>query len=163
MHPSAAMRLEARWLVIYFAEQRPNLDTLSPIVWWGQYLLLGSSAPGSINGMSIAEPEDREVKTLGLHNSGMEHAYCTSTRGITNTVNTVLLALSENLKKWLSQMSVIYLCSHAYLHFLGVLVLFLDLVDVFCNENHGLLGIEQAVTAMVIWIKVLQQLLWIKT
>ena len=60
-------------------------------------------------------------------------------------------------------MSVIYLCSHAYLHFLGVLVLFLDLVDVFCNKNHGHLSIEQAVIAMVIWIKVLQQLLWIKT
>jgi len=40
---------------------------------------------------------------------------------------------------------------------------FLDLVDVFCNTNHGLLGIEQAVVAMVIWIKVLQQLLWKKT
>jgi len=50
----------------------------------------------------------------------------------------------------------------AYLDFLGVLVPFLDLVDVFCNTNHGLLGIEQAVVAMVIWIKVLQQLLWIK-
>jgi len=79
MHSSAAMQLEARWLVIYFAEQTPNLDTVSPIValmfpysWWGQYPLLGSSTPGSINGMSIAEPEDREVQTLG---SGMEHAY----------------------------------------------------------------------------------------
>jgi len=51
----------------------------------------------------------------------------------------------------------------AYLDFLGVLVPFLDLVDVFCNKNHGLLSIEQAVIAMVIWIKVLQQLLWIKT
>ena len=76
MHSSAAMQLEARWLVIYFAEQRPNLDTLSPIValmfpysWWGQYPLPGSSASGSINGASIAEPEDREVQTLGLHNS----------------------------------------------------------------------------------------------
>jgi len=60
-------------------------------------------------------------------------------------------------------MSVIHLCFHTYLDLLGVLVPFLDLVDVFCNENHGLLGIEQAVVAMFIWIKVLQQLLWIKT
>ena len=59
-------------------------------------------------------------------------------------------------------MSVIHLCSHAYLDFLGVLVPILDLVDVFCNENHGLLSTEQVVIAMVIWIKVLQQLLWIK-
>jgi len=51
----------------------------------------------------------------------------------------------------------------AYLDFLGVLVPFLDLVDVFCNENHGHMSIEQAVVAMVIWIKVVQQLLWIKT
>ena len=55
------------------------------------------------------------------------------------------------------------MCSHAYLDFLGVLVPFLDLIDVVCNENHGLLGIDQAVVAMVIWVKVLQQLLWIKT
>jgi len=51
--------------------------------------------------VSIAELEDREGQTLGLHNSGMEPALCTSTR-VTNTVNTVLLAPSENLKKWLS-------------------------------------------------------------